>query len=72
MAVIELPGAFLHADNDETVIMFMKGKMTKLMVHVAPQIYRKYITATMQGEKKTVHESAKSPLWNVKECLPVL
>ena len=51
MAITNLPGAFLHADNDETVMMFMKGKMAKLMVQVAPQIYRIYITTIKQGEK---------------------
>ena len=49
VAIIDMPETFLHVDNDETVVMFMKGKMAELMVHVAP--YRKYITATKQGEK---------------------
>ena len=31
----------LHAWNDEKVILFMKGKNSGLMVHIAQQIYRK-------------------------------
>ena len=49
--IMDLPGAFLHAKNYETLVMFMKEKMAKLMVHVAPQIYRKYVTTTKHGEK---------------------
>ena len=35
IAIMDLPGAFLHAYNDEKVVMFMKGKMAELMVHIA-------------------------------------
>ena len=35
VGIMDLPGAFLHAKNDERVVMFMKGKMAELMVHVA-------------------------------------
>ena len=36
VAIMDLPGAFLHAYNNEKVMMFMKGKMAELMAHVAP------------------------------------
>ena len=26
VAIMDLPGAFIHVENDETVVMFMKGK----------------------------------------------
>ena len=42
VATIGLPGASLHAENDETVVMFMKGEMAELTVHVTPKIYKKY------------------------------
>ena len=48
---MDLPGALLHAENDEVVVMFMKGKMAELMVYVALQIYRKYIMTMKQGGK---------------------
>ena len=35
-AIMDLPGAFLHAENDKKVVRFMKGKMTELMAHVVP------------------------------------
>ena len=35
-AVVDLPGAFLHAVNDEDVIMFMHGRLAELMTMMAP------------------------------------
>ena len=35
VAVIDLLGAYLHAENNETMVMFTKGKMAELMLHVA-------------------------------------
>jgi hypothetical protein len=40
----DIPGAFLHADCDEDITMVLKGRLAELMVQVAPNIYRKYIT----------------------------
>ena len=40
IALFGLPGAFLHAKNNKMVIMFMKGKLAELMMHIAVQIYR--------------------------------
>ena len=46
-----LPGAFLYIKNDESVVMFMKGRVTELIVCIALQMYRKYFTKTKHGEK---------------------
>ena len=43
VAVVDLPGAFLHADTDEDVIMLIKGMLAKLMTMVAPQPYQNYV-----------------------------
>ena len=66
---MELPGAFLHVDNDDEVIITMKGKLTELMVMVAPQIYQQYIMRNKQGEpllymkvQKAIYEMLKSAL----------
>ena len=40
----DIPGAFLHADNDEDITMVLKGRLAELMVQVALNLYRKYIT----------------------------
>ena len=40
----DIPGAFLHADSDEDITMVLKGRLAELMVQVAPNLYRKYVT----------------------------
>ena len=44
VACFDIPGAFLHADVDEDITMVLKGRLAELMVQVAPNLYRKYIT----------------------------
>ena len=41
---LDIPGAFLNADNDEFVLMCLRGEMAEMMVKVDPTIYRKYVT----------------------------
>ena len=50
IALVYLPGAFLHAVNDKDIIMNMRGKLAELMTMVALQTYRKYI-AIEKGQK---------------------
>jgi hypothetical protein len=50
VAIIDLPGAFLHADCTDHVIMRFQGRLAELMVLAAPQIYRKYVTTGANGE----------------------
>jgi len=45
VACFDIPGSFLHADVDEDITMVLKGRLAELMVQVAPNLYRKYITA---------------------------
>ena len=44
VAVANLPGAFLHAENDQDVIMFMRGRLAELMTRIAPQTCNKCLT----------------------------
>ena len=39
-----MPSVFVNANVDENVLMVLKGKLAEMMVHIAPQIYPKYIT----------------------------
>jgi hypothetical protein len=41
--MINIPGAFLHADNEDYVIMKMVGTLVKLMVKTNPKMYRQYV-----------------------------
>ena len=43
VVTIDIPGAFLHANNDNYMIMRMNGTCTELMVKTDPKLYQKYI-----------------------------
>ncbi len=43
VVTINIPGAFLHADNKGYVIMKMVGTLAELMVKTNPKMYRQYI-----------------------------
>ena len=48
MAVINLTGAFLHADVDEDITMLLEGWLAELMVIANPQAYQKYATVNVK------------------------
>ena len=48
--MVDLPGAFLCADKEDDVVMFMKERLTELIALVAPHAYQKFIT-TEKGQK---------------------
>ena len=50
VACFDIPGAFLHAEMDEDVIMMLRGRLAKLMVLFQPSLYRKFITIDSKGE----------------------
>ena len=41
VVTIDIPGAFLHADNGDYVIMRMTGTLAELMAKTDPKLYRK-------------------------------
>ncbi len=43
VVTIDIPGAFLHADNEDYVIMKMVGMLAELMVKTNPKMYRQYV-----------------------------
>jgi hypothetical protein len=48
-ACFDILGAFLHADVEEDITIVLKGSLAELMVQVAPNLNRKYITADRKG-----------------------
>ena len=48
--VIDIPGAFLHGELDEYVIMVFRGRLAELMAEVDPKLYRKYIILGKNGQ----------------------
>ena len=37
VALMDIPGAFLQADNDEFILMLLQGKLAEMMVKVDPE-----------------------------------
>ena len=69
VAVIDLPGAFLHAECDDYVLMSFQGRLSELMVLAAPETYCKYVTTGPRGEpmlfvrlQKALYRMLKSAL----------
>ena len=50
IAMWDIPGAFLHADNPDSVIMQLDGILAEMMVKIAPSIYRKFVTTNAKGK----------------------
>jgi hypothetical protein len=49
VACFDIPGTFLHADSDKDITVILKGRLAELMVQVAPNLYRKYISVDRMG-----------------------
>ena len=45
----DIPSAFVNTEVDEDVLMVLKGDLADMMVQIAPQIYRKYVTVDKKG-----------------------
>ncbi len=45
----DVPNAFVNTDNDEDVLMVLKGELAEMMVHIVPQVYHKHITVDKKG-----------------------
>jgi hypothetical protein len=45
----DIPSAFVHTDVDEDILMVLRRELADMMVQIAPQIYRKYVTVDRKG-----------------------
>lgn len=71
VATMDLPGAFLHADNDTFVVMKMTGKLAELMVKTAPNIYRKFVIEDSTG-KPILYVQLQKALYGMLKSAAVL
>jgi hypothetical protein len=46
-----VPSAFINAYIKEDMLMVLKGELADMMVQIAPQVYRKYITMDKKGAR---------------------
>ena len=47
--MLDINNDFLHAENDEYVLMLLCGNISYLLVKADPKLYRKYVTTSKQG-----------------------
>jgi hypothetical protein len=69
VAMVGIPGTFLHAYNNKDTFMILCGRLAKLMVQVDPALYRKYVIYGKNDEallyvklSKAVYSLLKSAL----------
>ena len=61
VATVDLPGAFMQADMEDTVHMKLEGKMAELLVRCDPKLYRKYIQ--MENGKEVLYVQLEKALY---------
>jgi hypothetical protein len=45
----DVPGAFLHTDTDERVFMVLRGPLAEMLVNIAPETYKNFVTVDKKG-----------------------
>ena len=50
MASFDTPGAYIHTETNEEVIMVPEGSLSEFMMKLDPKIYRKYVTINSRGK----------------------
>ncbi len=60
---IDIPGAFLHTTNKDSIIMQMNGTLAKLMAQTDPKLYRKYLVD--KKEKKVLYLRLQKALYSM-------
>ena len=58
VVTIDIPGAFLHADNEDYVIMKMVGMLAELMVKTNPKLYQPYVILE-KGKSVSIYNSRR-------------
>ena len=68
VAVVDIPGAFVHVDMDELVFMRLDGKMAEIMIRIDPQLYSKFVVEE-RGKKVIYVELMKSLYGTLRAAL---
>jgi hypothetical protein len=68
VVTINIPGAFLHATNDDYVVMCMNGTLAELMAKTDPKLNRKYLT-DKKGKKVLYLRIQKALYGMIKSAL---
>ena len=60
IAILDIANTFLHAENDEKILMLLRGRLAEMMVQVDPAMYRKYVTYSPNGQAMLYVRLSKS------------
>jgi hypothetical protein len=47
----DIPSAFINTDVDKDMPVVLKGELAEMMIQIAPQVHRKYVTVDKKGAK---------------------
>jgi Reverse transcriptase (RNA-dependent DNA polymerase) len=61
VATVDIPGAFLHADMEDTVHMKLEGTIAELMVMIDPEMYEKHLQ--LHNGKSVLYVELKKALY---------
>jgi hypothetical protein len=64
-----MPSAFVNTDADEDMLMVLKGELSDMMVQIAPQVYRKYVTVDRKGTPILYVKLQKALYWLMRVSL---
>ncbi len=59
VAIVDIPNAFIQTiveDDEENIVMRIRGHMVDVLIKVAPKVYGPYIKADKQGRKQLLVE----------------
>ena len=60
IAILDISNAFLHAENDEKILMLLRGRLGEMMVQVDQSMYRNYGTYSSNGQAMMYVRLSKS------------
>ena len=59
VATVDIPGAFMHSDQDKTIHLGLQGTLAGLLVKCDPKLYQKYVV-TEGGQRVLYIELIKA------------
>ena len=68
LATVDIPGAFMHSDQDKTMHLRLQGTLSDLLVKCDPQLYRKYVV-TEGGQRVLYVELIKALYGTLRAAL---
>jgi len=67
VVVSDIPGAFLHADMEDTLHMLLEGTVAEMIIKLDPTIYRKHIWYNKHG-KPMLYVQLKKALYGTLQA----